>query len=200
MILRSTSSHSHIHFVASPLFGWNPTGHVQGRNWMSTWHRDNLASLHGPSAYRINVSDTWGENTLNLRILQESAIFCEDWSSPKPPRIEDRELRMVALTVWLTWSIATRDSGNTSPFLTVISVCCRLQSGSLSLQKQIWTGWELIVPESSIVLTVLIYVTPSITSGLCWKFRSYLLYTSAYVLTVHRSSSPPNRVDPDRWA
>ena len=65
----SFESQMHSHSVSDWLL-LKPIGHVQSKKWMATWLVEGTALSHGPSAKRINVSESCGENTVNVKFVQ----------------------------------------------------------------------------------------------------------------------------------
>ena len=67
-----------LQFVFSAVSGSNPSGQVHGINVTCTVLFDSLASLQGPSGYKISCSDSLGEYIVKLRFVHEPFVYCED--------------------------------------------------------------------------------------------------------------------------
>ena len=89
----------------------NPIGQLQDKKLISIVALKNfiLNFLHGPfEAYRVRVSELWGEITLNVMLVHLANIFLANWPSARPLSAELREAWMVVKFCKLTQSTSVQ--------------------------------------------------------------------------------------------
>ena len=93
---------SHVQFELFNPDTCNPIRQLQGRMQdFSAVALESLASLHGPSeAYRVRLSELWGETILNIKSVHSAGIFLASWPSARSLSVKWREVWMVPLTGW----------------------------------------------------------------------------------------------------